>query len=318
VVVPPNKGVYLSLEEMNRRINGHNWKIISEYKGSHIPVDIQCLICGEIKRNIKTSHIKGSVCLKCNGKTREHTLESFNKNIAELGWVVVGEFHGTKKPCVIKCLICGREEKLSLGINAYTHKCINCTNEQVKIKRNAKEKIINALAEKGFDLVSGYKHTKSEIIIRCRKCNFEQALNKADYVHYFPIECKNCGTHICLQCGKEFIITSKRNRNFCYECAPLDENGTAYGKAKLRYKKKLIMERYGSACSKCGYNECFSALEFHHPNPLEKHPEYTPCELIRIRDLEKIYPELDKCVLLCSNCHRKVHKDLHDEKEKTK
>lgn len=76
------------------------------------------------------------------------------------------------------------------------------------------------------------------------------------------------------------------------------------------------MERYGSACGRCGYNECFSALEFHHPNPEEKHPEYTPCELIRIRDLEKIYPELDKCVLLCANCHRKVHKDLHAEKEK--
>jgi hypothetical protein len=64
--------------------------------------------------------------------------------------------------------------------------------------------------------------------------------------------------------------------------APVDEFGLADAKAKYTYKKKLIMERYGSSCIKCGYNKCFSALEFHHLNPDDKDKEMTPCRLIRL------------------------------------
>lgn len=50
-------------------------------------------------------------------------------------------------------------------------------------------------------------------------------------------------------------------------------------------------------------NECLSALEFHHLDPSEKDPDYYSLKI----DFDKLKPELDKCVLLCANCHREKH-----------
>ena len=50
-----------------------------------------------------------------------------------------------------------------------------------------------------------------------------------------------------------------------------------------------------------------SALEFHHPDPMTK--EFNISD--RITSFEAIRAELDKCHLLCANCHREVHDGLH-------
>ncbi len=65
-------------------------------------------------------------------------------------------------------------------------------------------------------------------------------------------------------------------------------------------------------CERCGYNKCIGALEFHHLDPTIKD------ELVcRSRSFEKAKKEMDKCVLLCSNCHREEHESLGIEvKEK--
>lgn len=278
---PHNKGKHLSQEEINERYRDTTWKIISEYKGSNFPVDIQCKICGEIRLNVKTKHIRDKHCFTCEGNGNYHTLESFNESIAIKNWIVEGEFNGTKQPCEVRCLTCGDIVQLPLAIKAYTRKCKNCTNKQVQLKKEAKQKIIDALAEKGFDLIK-YKNTNSEALIKCGKCGNEQILNRAYYVHYFPLECINCGFHICKLCEGEFIIdTLKKNREFCYKYADPNVPGS-YARAKLKYRKKIVAKRYGNKCIRCGYDESLQALEFHHKNPKNKHPEYTPCELIRL------------------------------------
>lgn len=59
-------------------------------------------------------------------------------------------------------------------------------------------------------------------------------------------------------------------------------------------------------CKICGYNKCKAALEFHHLVAEDK--EYAISRYkysgISIKSLEL---ELQKCVLLCANCHREVH-----------
>lgn len=66
----------------------------------------------------------------------------------------------------------------------------------------------------------------------------------------------------------------------------------------------------GMACV-CEYNRCYSALEFHHKDPSEKdftiskHPNWK---------FERLKPELDKCILVCSNCHREIHEGIIDSK----
>ena len=75
--------------------------------------------------------------------------------------------------------------------------------------------------------------------------------------------------------------------------------------SKSRQKKKLMAIQYkGGKCQQCNYNKCIAALVFHHRDPLTK--------LFSIgdgntRNWNIIKKELDKCDLLCSNCHAEKH-----------
>ena len=70
--------------------------------------------------------------------------------------------------------------------------------------------------------------------------------------------------------------------------------------------KKRCVEYLGGKCSKCGYDEHLAALEFHHLDPKDK--DITLGKVMN-RKWDSLKKELDKCVLLCSNCHRIEHSD---------
>ena len=63
----------------------------------------------------------------------------------------------------------------------------------------------------------------------------------------------------------------------------------------------------GGKCERCGYDKCEQALHFHHINPQEK--DFQLSELYNLFgcDLEKGKQEVDKCQLLCANCHAELH-----------
>lgn len=69
------------------------------------------------------------------------------------------------------------------------------------------------------------------------------------------------------------------------------------------YKAKCVAY-LGGTCTRCGYNKCQAAMDFHHRDPSQK--DFTIGSQ-RWEDLEKVKPELDKCDLLCRNCHAEVH-----------
>jgi len=71
----------------------------------------------------------------------------------------------------------------------------------------------------------------------------------------------------------------------------------------IKIKKKAI-DYKGGSCVKCGYNKYYGALEFHHLDPSQKDVVWTK---LRLRSWDKITKELDKCILLCANCHREEH-----------
>lgn len=60
----------------------------------------------------------------------------------------------------------------------------------------------------------------------------------------------------------------------------------------------------GGSCSHCGYDKSNSALEFHHLDPSQKDLDWGKMRLV---SEAKLKMELDKCVLLCANCHREEH-----------
>ena len=71
--------------------------------------------------------------------------------------------------------------------------------------------------------------------------------------------------------------------------------------AELAYK---AIEYKGGRCALCGYSKCRAALEFHHVDPTEK--EFTPSRGYK-NTWVKLKLELDKCILVCANCHREIH-----------
>lgn len=79
---------------------------------------------------------------------------------------------------------------------------------------------------------------------------------------------------------------------------------------KRRKKLRLMSIDYlGGKCSKCGYNDCIDALETHHVDPNEK--DFSLSMRGLTRSWKKIKKELDKCILVCANCHREIHYELN-------
>ena len=84
----------------------------------------------------------------------------------------------------------------------------------------------------------------------------------------------------------------------------------AQNKGRMVKLKQKFVELAGQKCQRCGYDEFNSGLEFHHIDPESK--DSTPTKVIYSGDFDAAYSELDKCALLCRNCHQAFHADEWD------
>lgn len=116
-------------------------------------------------------------------------------------------------------------------------------------------------------------------------------------------ERKKCGS-----CGETKSMSDFYNRrgkrkkekgSYCKMC----ECGR--NKKRLARFKRLCLEYKGGKCVRCGYDKCSGALVFHHRDPSEKGFYISGKSLCKLYDAVK--KELDKCDLLCANCHAEVH-----------
>ena len=71
----------------------------------------------------------------------------------------------------------------------------------------------------------------------------------------------------------------------------------------INRKHQAINER-GGKCSICGYKKNYASLVFHHTDPSKKDYSWNK---LRLFSWSKINKELDKCIILCSNCHNETH-----------
>lgn len=79
-------------------------------------------------------------------------------------------------------------------------------------------------------------------------------------------------------------------------------------KAVAKRRKQLrekALEYGGGKCQICGYHKSKRALSFHHKNPKQKDFGLSARGLTR--SWERIQKELDKCILVCANCHAELH-----------
>ena len=117
----------------------------------------------------------------------------------------------------------------------------------------------------------------------------------------------------CEICGQQFDILDRGwTRKFCYECSPHEDENMTHSQAvtiKRQAIKKMLIAYAGGKCQKCGYDKCSRALEFHHLDPNEK--DFGISKTLT-KNIQALKTEVDKCILLCSNCHAEEHQRLYE------
>lgn len=113
---------------------------------------------------------------------------------------------------------------------------------------------------------------------------------------------------VCTKCKETKLLAEfyrqadrKNGYSFCKQCF------NQYCLQKFLEKKKNAIIYKGSKCKNCpiSYPEYpYVVFDFHHRNPAEKEFDWYK---LRLHSWKRIIKELDKCDLLCSNCHRIIH-----------
>ncbi|MBX7170658.1 MAG: hypothetical protein K1X72_06840 [Pyrinomonadaceae bacterium] len=114
----------------------------------------------------------------------------------------------------------------------------------------------------------------------CKYCNLEKPVESFEVCRvigekkYYRQKCKDC----------KRIVRVNRRKNI---------------------RKWLDGYKESLSCERCGFSD-FRALEFHHSNHSEK--DFNVADMIRSgSSIQTILREIEKCEVLCSNCHQIEH-----------
>lgn len=162
---------------------------------------------------------------------------------------------------------------------------------------------------------------------------------KIYFVNLLGGKCSMCGYNKCLDAlcfhhikDKSFTLDKSKLRSkslksleeeikkcnlLCSNChmeahhPDLQMDGISYinhnlQKQKAIQRKLLIIAQRGGGCNLCSYKKNMAALCFHHIDPKTKTLKLDFRSLGN-NSMEIINDELNKCQLLCSNCHLELH-----------
>ena len=180
---------------------------------------------------------------------------------------------------------------------------------------NNKEKILELRKQgKSYnEIVRILNISKSVISYHCKSMGINESINgiktfvSVENVNKLNEFYKN---HTIDEASKEFNISRStviKYVNAKREKLSDDEKKRRnYERVKNRIQrlKEMAVEYLGGKCIKCGYNKCIWALDFHHRDPNEK--EFAIGKYFS-RSWNNLKRELNKCDLLCANCHRETH-----------
>lgn len=157
---------------------------------------------------------------------------------------------------------------------------------------------------------------------------------------------------ICPKCFSpvpSFVVIDGKKRNcqrrkYCFDCSPFGEHNTArlekplsavckvcpicsrhhtqgtricfccyFNKQKQRRLCQVEKFVGGFKCWCCGYDKCKRNIHFHHINEKDKLFGLTTRELMLKWD--RVISEIEKCVIVCGNCHGEIHEGLKTKDE---
>lgn len=126
----------------------------------------------------------------------------------------------------------------------------------------------------------------------CTRCNVAKELTeyhkRSKSVDGVQPSCKAC-----------MAESYKRSRD-----AKIDHYRAVQAKREDRNHEKYKAWRETLECSLCDETET-CCLDLHHLDPSEK--DANIADVTRYWSWDKLMSEVDKCIVVCSNCHRKIH-----------
>lgn len=118
---------------------------------------------------------------------------------------------------------------------------------------------------------------------------------------------------ICPMCKKEknldefYVRYGRRGSGgYCKKCS------NQYHSKRVKRVKLKMIEYKGGKCEGCGLkleDTHYAVFHFHHLDPSKKDPNFTK---IKFQKWDYIKKEIDKCALLCSNCHIMEHARINE------
>ncbi len=129
----------------------------------------------------------------------------------------------------------------------------------------------------------------------CRSCKQEK-----DIEDFGKNKSKNGGIlKICKECHNNYYKSYYSLKN------NMNKHVKRVGQNKIKYREKIQTIKINKGCSICGYNKSARSLHFHHIDPKIKLFEIAYATRHSFRPA-KIMEEIDKCILLCANCHGEI------------
>lgn len=133
-----------------------------------------------------------------------------------------------------------------------------------------------------YKLQTKHKNKESELKTH-HKCNVCLQVKELNSDNFYMRKNGKSFHHYCKDCNNKKVVELQRAR------------------------KQTYIEYLGGKCKKCGYDKCNGALDFHHLDPSKKEFNISSNRSFDINLMKK---ELDKCIILCRNCHAEFHAGL--------
>lgn len=117
------------------------------------------------------------------------------------------------------------------------------------------------------------------------------------------LQCKKCSKNLT---GRQTLYCSTKCWSAFTRNNPKQTAEARTRRTNLKLKAVLLK---GGKCCRCGYDKCLASLEFHHLDPALKDTSNNGRGMSSLTE-KKFLVEIEKCILVCANCHREIHYNL--------
>lgn len=288
--------------------------------------------CGT-EKEIQTSHVTGGIVKSCGcmiGSARDLSRQSVPTDLTpRVCKICEKQFFGFLGDTRVYCYECSprgasvleahKSQKRSMKHALVEYKggmCVECGYNKCEgalqfhhLDTNEKDFDLSMIKPNKMPMSDLYKEV-DKCVLLCANCHAEKH-EVEDLVGAVmrlpPKDLPQNDPRSCRICSSEFV-PNNQNRYYCYSCVPWGTDLSTTKRIRKKSLKKMLINYKGGKCQNCGYNNCDNAMHFHHRNPEEKEFGIARARLDGVDfTVDKIFAEVDKCDLLCANCHAELH-----------